>query len=51
MPLKAWVGRFDRKELEEALKGHLEMIRRAPDLREPKPGELAAIYLEEEFEA
>jgi len=26
-------------------------IRRIPDLREPKPGELATIYLEEEFEA
>ena len=51
MPLKAWAGRFDRKKLEEALKGHLERIRRIPDLREPRPGELATICLEEEFEA
>ena len=46
MPIKVWIGRFDRKKLEEALKGHLERIRGVPDLREP-----ATIYLEEEFEA
>ena len=45
------VRKFDRKKLEESLKGHLDRIRGIPDLREPKPGELATIYLEEEFEA
>ena len=43
--------KFDRKKLEESLKEHLERIRRIPDLKEPKPGELTTIYLEEEFEA
>jgi len=44
------VKRFDRRKLERALKKHLDNIIRLPDLKEPKPGELATVYLEEEFE-
>ena len=44
------VRRFDRRKLESSLKRHLDNIQRLPGLKEPKPGELAAIYLEEEFE-
>ena len=45
------VRKFDRKKLEESFKRHLDRIRRLPDLMEPKPGELATTYLEEEFES
>lgn len=44
------VRKFDRKKLEESLKRHLDRIRELWDLKEPKPGELATTYLEEEFE-
>lgn len=44
------VRKFDRKKLEESLKMHLDRIRELPGLKEPKPGELATAYLEEEFE-
>ncbi|MCD6536721.1 MAG: hypothetical protein J7K49_06815 [Thaumarchaeota archaeon] len=42
--------KFNRKKLEEEFKKHVERINRVDDLIEPKPGELASIYLEEEFE-
>jgi len=44
------VRKFDRKKLEKSLKRHLNSIRELRDLKEPKPGELATTYLEEEFE-
>ena len=42
--------KFNRKKLEEEFKKHVERINRVDDLIEPKPGELATIYLEEGFE-
>jgi len=44
------VRRYDEEKLRKALRDHLEKIRKIPDLIEPKPGELAHVYLEEEFE-
>ena len=44
------VRRFDKRRLEKSLRDHLDKLRRITDLVEPKPGELAATYLEEEFE-
>ena len=44
------VRRFDKRSLEMSLRDHLDKLRRITDLVEPKPGELAATYLEEEFE-
>ena len=44
------VRKFDRRRLEEALKRHLDRLSGIEGLREPKPGELASTYLEEEFE-
>jgi len=44
------VGRVDLEGLKEALDRHLELIRRNPNTIEPKPGELAKVHLEEEFE-
>ena len=43
--------KFDRKKLEESLKRHFDKIKNIPELVEPKPGEAAATYLEEEFES
>lgn len=44
------VRRVDEEKLKEALREHLERIRRVRGLVEPKPGELARACLEEEFE-
>jgi len=41
---------IDIEKLRKALEKHVEMLLRIPDKREPKPGELAGGYLEEEFE-
>jgi len=42
--------RVDEKEVREALRVHLERLRGVKGRREPRPGELSSIYLEEEFE-
>jgi len=44
------VRKVDIEKLREALKKHVELIKTIQNKREPKPGELAGIYLEEEFE-
>ena len=44
------VRRFDGRKLEKSFREHLDKLRKITDLVEPKPGELAAAYLEEEFE-
>ena len=44
------VRRFDKEGLRRSLRDHLDKLKRVKDLVEPKPGELAATYLEEEFE-
>lgn len=41
---------IDIEKLRKALEKHVEMLLKIPDKREPKPGELAEGYLEEEFE-
>ena len=38
------------EEVRRALRVHLERLREIQGRREPKPGELAGVYLEEEFE-
>lgn len=40
----------DVERLRESLRRHVEKLASLPSRREPKPGELAKIYLEEEFE-
>lgn len=45
------VKKFERTEIEAALKRHLDKLRDTPSILEPKPGELSKAYLEEEFEA
>ena len=40
----------DVDKLRESLRKHVETLRGIRDRREPKPGELARVYLEEEFE-
>jgi len=42
--------RIDVKELEQKFRSHVEKIRKIKNRREPKPGELSSISLEEEFE-
>ncbi len=42
--------RVNEEEIRRALRAHLERLRGIQDRREPKPGELAQAYLEEEFE-
>ena len=37
-------------KLRESLREHVENLREIHGRREPKPGELAQVYLEEEFE-
>jgi len=44
------IKRFDKEKLRIALREHLDRVKNLPDLIEPKPGELAEVYLEEEFE-
>ncbi len=43
-------GNVDEERLRELFRRHLERLRKIEGRREPKPGELANIYLEEEFE-
>ncbi len=45
------VRRVDFDTLRKALKDHVERLQGIPGRREPKPGELARVSLEEEFEA
>ena len=40
----------DVDKLRESLRKHVEILREIRDRGEPKPGELAQVYLEEEFE-
>ena len=48
--LKPAKRRVDEEEVRRALREHLERLREIRDRGEPKPGELAGAYLEEEFE-
>jgi len=48
--LKPVKKRVDVEKLKESLRKHVEKLKTLPERREPKPGELAGIYLEEEFE-
>jgi len=42
-------SRIDSDKLRDAFKRHLENLKKIEGRREPKPGELARSYLEEEF--
>ncbi|MCE4619560.1 MAG: AbrB/MazE/SpoVT family DNA-binding domain-containing protein [Desulfurococcales archaeon] len=42
--------RVKEEEIRKALRAHLKKLREIRGQREPKPGELAGAYLEEEFE-
>ena len=44
------VRKVDIEKLREALRKHVELIKTIQNRREPKPGGLAGIHLEEEFE-
>lgn len=44
------VGKIDTEKLKDALERHAELVKSLPNTIEPKPGDLAKIYLEEEFE-
>jgi len=44
------VRKIDKEKLKKALNNHLNKIKNIKNLIEPKPGELAKIHLEEEFE-
>ena len=44
------VRKVDINEIRRALRRHVDEIRDIPNRKEPKPGELASVYLEEEFE-
>lgn len=44
------IRKVDIEKLREALRKHVELIKAIQNRREPKPGELAGIHLEEEFE-
>jgi len=48
--LKPVKKRVDVEKLKESLRKHVEKLKTLPARREPKPGELAGTYLEEEFE-
>ena len=48
--LKPARRKVDIAKLKESLRRHVEVLKRIPDRTEPKPGELAQAYLEEEFE-
>lgn len=45
------IQKFNKEALRIALRKHLDRIKDMPELIEPKPGELAEAYLEEEFES
>ncbi len=38
------------KKLKESLRKHVETLKKIPGRKEPRPGELAQMYFEEEFE-
>lgn len=42
--------RIDVEELERKFRSHVEKIRKIKNRREPRPGELSVVSLEEEFE-
>ena len=42
--------RVDVEKLRNSLRRHVEVLKNIPSRMEPKPGELAQVYLEEEFE-
>ena len=48
--LKPAKRNVDIDKLRRSLRKHVETLREIRDRREPKPGELAQEYLEEEFE-
>ncbi len=48
--LKPAKRRVNEEEVRKSLRAHLERLREVQGRREPKPGELARAYLEEEFE-
>ncbi len=48
--LKPVKKRVDPEEVKEALRKHMEKLMAIQGRREPKPGELAGMHLEEEFE-
>ena len=48
--LKPAKRRVNAEEVRKSLRVHLERLREIQGRREPKPGELARAYLEEEFE-
>jgi len=50
MVIKPMKGKMNVERLRESLRTHVEALRRIPGRREPKPGELARISLEEEFD-
>ena len=51
LPFKLKVGReVDVRKLRGSLREHVKVLKNIPSRAEPKPGELAQVYLEEEFE-
>ncbi len=48
--LKPAKRKIDAGKLKESLRKHVEFLKKIPGRVEPKPGELAQAYLEEEFE-
>ncbi len=48
--LKPLKRKIDADKLREAMRMHLEDLKRVQGRREPEPGELAGAYLEKEFE-
>jgi len=48
--LKPVKRKVDIAKLKESLRKHVETLKKIPNRIEPKPGELAQAYLEEEFE-
>ncbi len=44
------IRKVDINEIKKALRKHIDEIKGIPGRKEPKPGELASVYLEEEFE-
>ncbi len=42
--------RIDVEKLKESLRKHVEILKKIPGRVEPKPGELAQMHLEEEFD-
>ncbi len=44
------IRKIDIEEVRKALIEHVKKIKEIPNALEPKPGEIAKVYLEEEFE-